>query len=167
MSRKKKKTLIRIILAAVLLVVLHFIPLDQWLGDAIVSILPDSLKGGDSDLCNTVTHRITSIVIYLIPYLIVGLDVLKGAVRKIGKGDFLDEEFLMVIATFGAFAIGDYPEATAVMLFYQVGELFPSIAVDRSRKSISSLMDICPESATVLREGREETVDPSEGTRSR
>ncbi len=180
MSRKKKKTLIRILLAAFLLVVLHFVPIEQWLGDLIVSLLPGSatnaaaeigtsssaasaaVNAADSSLCNTVTRRIVAIVLYLIPYLIIGFDVLKGAVRKIGKGDFFDEEFLMVIATFGAFAIGEYPEATEVMLFYQLGELFQSIAVDRSRKSIASLMDICPESATVLRDGGEETVDPIE-----
>ena len=102
------------------------------------------------------------IVIYLIPYLIVGLDVIKGAIKKISTGDFLDEEFLMMIATAGAFAIGEYPEATAVMLFYQVGELFQSIAVGKSRKSIAAMMDICPDTAIVLRDGAEEEVDPSE-----
>ena len=95
-------------------------------------------------------------------YLIIGYDVLLKAARNIGHGNFLDENFLMSIATLGAFAIQMYPEAAAVMLFYQVGEWFEDRAVNRTRKSISDLMDIQPESARVIRDGRAETVDPEE-----
>ena len=151
MTKKQKKTMIRILSAAALLVILHVLPLSSML---------DSLYGSDGE--HAVLRRITMILIYLIPYLIVGYDVVLGAIKKIGHGDFLDEEFLMMIATAGAFAIGEYPEATAVMLFYQVGELFQSIAVGRSRKSIAAMMDICPDTAIVLRNGAEEEVDPSE-----
>ncbi len=133
MTRKQKKTLIRVLIAAAMLVVLHFLPLEGFWN-----------------------------ALYLIPYLTVGYDVVLGAVKKIGLGSFLDEEFLMMIATIGAFIIGDYPEATLVMLFYQVGELFQSIAVGKSRKSIAAMMDICPDTAIVLRDGAEDEVDPSE-----
>ena len=133
MTRKQKKTLIRVLIAAAMLVVMHFLPLDGFWN-----------------------------ALYLIPYLTVGYDVVLGAVKKIGHGSFLDEEFLMMIATIGAFIIGDYPDATAVMLFYQVGELFQSIAVGKSRKSIAAMMDICPDTAIVLRDGAEDEVDPSE-----
>ncbi|MBR5974827.1 MAG: cadmium-translocating P-type ATPase [Clostridiales bacterium] len=151
MSKKQKKTLLRILAAAAALVLLELLP---------ISSLLDSLYGSDGG--NAVLRRATLIVIYLIPYLIVGYDVVLGAIRKIGHGDFLDEEFLMMIATVGALAVGEYPEATAVMLFYQVGELFQSIAGGRSRKSIAAMMDICPDTAIVLRDGAEEEVDPSE-----
>ena len=153
MTRKQKKILIRILTSAVLLVVLHFLPLSDIL---------ENVFGSSDDGAAPILRRAAMIVIYLIPYLIVGLDVIKGAIKKIGTGDFLDEEFLMMIATAGAFAIGEYPEATAVMLFYQVGELFQSIAVGKSRKSIAAMMDICPDTAIVLRDGAEEEVDPSE-----
>ena len=133
MTRKQKKTLIRVLIAAAMLVVMHFLPLDGFWN-----------------------------ALYLIPYLTVGYDVVLGAIKKIGHGSFLDEEFLMMIATIGAFIIGDYPDATAVMLFYQVGELFQSIAVGKSRKSIAAMMDICPDTAIVLRDGAEDEVDPSE-----
>ncbi|MBO7426138.1 MAG: cadmium-translocating P-type ATPase [Clostridiales bacterium] len=136
MTKKQKKILIRIIISAILLVALHFIPFgDRWY---------------------------LSLLAYLIPYLIIGYDIVLNAAKKLIKGRLFDEEFLMMIATVGAFIIGDYPEATAVMLFYQVGELFQSIAVGKSRKSISDLMDICPETATVIRDGVEEVVDPYE-----
>ena len=153
MTRKQKKTLTRIITAAVLLVVLHFLPLSDILG---------SIFGEAEDGAAPVLRRAATIVLYLIPYLIVGYDVVIGAIKKIGTGDFLDEEFLMMIATVGAFVIGEYPEATAVMLFYQLGELFQSIAVGKSRKSIAAMMDICPDTAVVLRNNTEEEVDPSE-----
>ena len=153
MTRKQKKILIRILTSAVLLVVLHFLPLSDIL---------ENVFGSSDDGAAPILRRAAMIVIYLIPYLIVGLDVIKGAIKKIGTGDFLDEEFLMMVATAGAFAIGEYPEATAVMLFYQVGELFQSIAVGKSRKSIAAMMDICPDTAIVLRDGAEEEVDPSE-----
>lgn len=153
MTRKQKKTLIRILTAAALLVILHFLPLSDIL---------ESIFGDAEDGAAPVLRRVATIVLYLIPYLVVGFDVVKNAIKKIGTGDFLDEEFLMMIATIGAFAIGEYPEATAVMLFYQVGELFQSIAVGKSRKSIADMMDICPDTAIVLRDGAEEEVDPSE-----
>ena len=100
------------------------------------------------------------LIIYAVPYLIAGFDVLKTAFINMIHGQFFDEKFLMMVATIGAFGAGEYPEASAVMLFYQVGELFQSIAVGRSRKSISKLMDIRPDSATVIRDGEEITVGP-------
>ena len=100
--------------------------------------------------------------IFIVSYLIVGFEILRKAVRNIFKGKIFDENFLMSIATLGAFAIGEFPEAVAVMLFYQVGELFQDYAVDKSRKSIASLMDIRPDHANVVRDGKEEKVDPSE-----
>ena len=134
MSRRHKKRLIRIIAAAVLLVAAALVPVDGWL----------------------------KAVIFLIPYFTVGYDVLWGAVRNIAHGQVFDEQFLMSIATIGAYASGEYLEAVAVMLLYQVGELFQGIAVGKSRKSISSLMDIRPDSATVLRDGEEIKVSPEE-----
>ena len=100
--------------------------------------------------------------IFIVSYLIVGFEILRKAVRNIFRGKVFDENFLMAIATLGAFAIGKFPEAVAVMLFYQVGELFQSYAVDKSRKSIASLMDIRPDYANIVRDGKEEKVDPSE-----
>ena len=101
-----------------------------------------------------------NIGIYIISYLIVGLDVLIEAIKNIFKGEVFDENFLMTIATIGAFAIGEYPEAVAVMLFYQVGEMFQSYAVDKSRKSIASLMDIRPDFANIKKNGSIEKVSP-------
>ena len=101
-----------------------------------------------------------NIGIYIISYLIVGLDVLVEAIKNIFKGEVFDENFLMTIATIGAFAIGEYPEAVAVMLFYQVGEMFQSYAVDKSRKSIASLMDIRPDFANIKKNGSIEKVSP-------
>lgn len=134
MSRKHKKRLARIIIAAVSLAVIVLLPVNE------------KIKA----------------VLYLLPYLIVGWDVLWNAVRNIAHGQVFDENFLMSLATVGAFALGDYVEATAVMLFYQVGELFQSIAVGKSRKSIAALMDIRPDSAVVLRNGEELKVSPEE-----
>lgn len=134
MSRKHKKRLARIIIAAVTLAVIAILPIE------------DKIKA----------------VLFLFPYLIVGWDVLWSAVRNIVHGQVFDENFLMSLATVGAYALGDYVEAAAVMLFYQVGELFQSIAVGKSRKSIAALMDIRPESATVLRNGEELKVSPEE-----
>ncbi|MEG1848479.1 MAG: heavy metal translocating P-type ATPase [Lachnospiraceae bacterium] len=99
---------------------------------------------------------------FLLAYFIVGGDVVKKAVRNIGHGQIFDENFLMMIATIGAFLVGEYPEAVAVMLFYQVGELFQSYAVNQSRKSITDLMDIRPDYANVYREGQSIEVDPAE-----
>ena len=134
MSRKQKTVLARIIISAVLCVVAGLLPIDG----------------------------VWKLLAFSVPYLVIGYDVLWGAVRNIIHGQIFDEQFLMAIATLGAFAIEDYPEAAAVMLFYQVGELFQSIAVGKSRKSISALMDICPEYAVVLRDGEEVTVPPEE-----
>ena len=101
-------------------------------------------------------------IIYIISYLIVGLEVVKEAIEHIIKGKVFDENFLMAIATIGAFAIGEFPEAVAVMLFYQVGELFQSYAVNKSRKSISDLMNIRPDFANVERNSKIEKVNPKE-----
>lgn len=102
------------------------------------------------------------ILMYAVPYTVIGYDVIKGAVLTLIRGRVFDEKFLMFLATAGAFVIAEYPEAVLVMLFYQVGELFQSIAVGKSRKSIASLMDIRPDSAVVLRDGEEITVSPEE-----
>ena len=100
--------------------------------------------------------------LYIISYLIVEFEIIKKAIRNIFRGKVFDENFLMTVATIGAFGIGEFPEAVAVMLFYQVGELFQSYAVDKSRKSISSLMDIRPDYANIERDGKVERVDPDE-----
>ena len=100
--------------------------------------------------------------IFILSYIIVGFEILRKAVRNIFRGEVFDENFLMAIATIGAFAIGEFPEAVAVMLFYQIGELFQSYAVDKSRKSIASLMDIRPDYANAYRNGNLEKVDPDE-----
>ena len=100
--------------------------------------------------------------IYIISYIIVGLEIVRKAIRNITRGKIFDENFLMTVATIGAFGIGEFPEAVAVMLFYQVGELFQSYAVDKSRKSISSLMDIRPDFANVERNGKLEKVEPDD-----
>lgn len=107
-------------------------------------------------------NGIIRFVVFLAAYAIIGGDVVKNAVKNIGHGQIFDENFLMVIATVGAFFVGDYPEAVAVMLFYQVGECFQSYAVNKSRKSIAALMDIRPDYANVLRDGEEKEVDPEE-----
>lgn len=100
--------------------------------------------------------------LFIISYLIVGFEILKKAVRNIFRGKVFDENFLMAVATIGAFVIGEFPEAVAVMLFYQVGELFQGYAVDKSRKSIASLMDIRPDYANIEKDGKIEKVDPDE-----
>lgn len=100
--------------------------------------------------------------IYIISYIIVGLEIVKKAIKNIIRGKIFDENFLMTIATIGAFGIGEFPEAVAVMLFYQIGELFQSYAVNKSRKSISSLMEIRPDFANVERNGKIEKVDPDD-----
>lgn len=108
------------------------------------------------------SDAILQFTVFLIGYLVVGYDVILKAVRNIGQGQVFDEHLLMVIATVGAFVIGEYPEGMAVMLFFQVGEWFERRAVGRTRESISSLMDIQPEYANVLRDGNLERVDPEE-----
>lgn len=139
MTKKQRKMLIRIIIAAVLMVGLIFVP----------------VKGA------------LRFVLYLIPYLIVGYDILRKAFKGIINGQVFDECFLMAVATIGAMAIaitgnGDYTEAIAVMLFYQIGELFQSYAVGKSRRNISELMDIRPDYANVENDGKLEKVDPDE-----
>ena len=99
--------------------------------------------------------------IYIIAYIIVGFEIVKKAIKNIFRGKVFDENFLMSVATIGAFAIGEFPEAVAVMLFYQIGELFQDYAVDKSRKSISNLMDIRPDFANLERNGKIEKVNPN------
>ena len=135
MTRKQKKHLARIIVAAVLLALVWF-------------VLP--LEG------------VWQLLAYCVPYFIVGWDVLWGAIRKILHGDLMDEEFLMSVATIGAFVLRDYKEAVAVMLFYQIGEWFQGVAVGKTRRNITQLMDLRPDYANVVRNGQEEKVDPDE-----
>ena len=134
MTNKQKRNLIRILLSAALFAAAWALPSQGYL----------------------------RIVLFLVPYAVIGYDVLWSAARNILHGQIFDENFLMSIATIGAFAIKEYPEAVAVMLFYQVGELFQSIAVGKSRRSITTLMDIRPDSATVIRGGTETVVSPEE-----
>ena len=134
MTRRQKKTLYRILAAALLTLVAALLP----------------------------AEGLWKALAFVVPYLVIGWDVLWSALRNIAHGQVFDEKFLMAIATLGAFAIGEYPEAAAVMLFYQIGEFFQSVAVGRSRKSIAALMDIRPDYANVLRHGEEQQVDPEE-----
>lgn len=154
MSPKQKKWLARIVVALVLFVCVmlftHVAPLEEWLGSRQAAVWAE-------------------FALFLVPYLIAGYDVLWEALRNIGRGQVFDENFLMSIATIGAFAMVLFPdsdphmaEGAAVMLFYQVGELFQSYAVGKSRKSISDMMDIAPEFATIERAGALEEVDPDE-----
>ena len=107
-------------------------------------------------------ENLLSFILFGISYLIIGGEVILSAIKNIIRGEVFDENFLMSIATIGAFFIGEYPEAVAVMLFYQIGEVFQGYAVNRSRKSISSLMDIRADYANVLRNGKEIRVSPEE-----
>ena len=140
MNKKQKKMLTRIIIAAVLLIVLHFVP----------------ITGVPRFIC------------YLAVYLVIGYDIVKKAFKGIKNGQVFDENFLMAIATIGAFVLavyersGDYNEAIAVMLFYQIGELFQSYAVGKSRRNITELMDIRPDYANIENDGKLEKVDPDE-----
>ena len=134
MNKKQKKVLIRIIAAVVLLIALAFVPAEGWLQFAL----------------------------YMIPYLVIGYDILKKAVKGILNRQVFDENFLMAVATIGAIALGDYKEGVAVMLFYQIGELFQSYAVGKSRRNISELMDIRPDYANVEQDGELVQVDPDE-----
>lgn len=136
MTKKQKNVLIRIIVAGVLLVAAALLPLEE--------------------------KSLLRLAAFLVPYFVIGYDVLWKAVRGIIHGQVFDENFLMCVATVGALFVGEYPEASAVMLFYQTGELFQSVAVGKSRKSISDLMDICPEYANIERDGQLEEVDPEE-----
>ena len=150
MTKKQKKVLIRIIVSAVLLVAM-----------AVTFTVLD--RTGMVDLENpSVMWRCIEIVAYLIPYLIIGYDILKKAFLGIIHGEVFDENFLMAIATVGAMVLGEYKEASAVMLFYQVGELFQSYAVGKSRKNITALMDIRPDYANIEKDGKLEQVDPDD-----
>ena len=141
MTKKQKKMLYRIIvtflLFAVLMVCEHTGRMDGW-------------------------NKIVLFVIYLVPYLVIGYDIVYKAARNISHGQVFDENFLMMIATFGAFGVGEYSEAVAVMLFYQVGELFQGYAVGKPRQSISDMMDICPEYANIEEDGVLKQVDPDD-----
>ncbi len=142
MNKRQKRDLYRIIIAAIL-----FVPLFAIEHMGLFEVLP---------------HPVFALVLCLVPYLIVGHDVIKKAALNIRNGQIFDENFLMMIATFGAFVIGEYIEAVAVMLFYQVGELFQGYAVGKSRESITALMDICPEYANLEVDGEIEEVDPDD-----
>ena len=134
MTKKQKKVLIRIIIAAVLVIALQFIPVKGYV----------------------------RVGLYMIPYFVIGYDILKKAGKGLLNRQIFDENFLMAVATIGAIALGDYKEGTAVMLFYQIGELFQSYAVGKSRRNISDLMDIRPDYANVEKDGELEQVDPDE-----
>ena len=154
MTRKQKKMRARILAAAVLLLAAKLLP-TIWLPGAIPFL---SVSHAAAD--GTTAFSLSMWPLYLAAYFTVGWDVLWRAVRNIKNGQVFDENFLMAVATVGAVGCGELAEGVAVMLFYQVGELFQSVAVDRSRKSISSLMDIRPDYANVEREGRLAQVDP-------
>lgn len=134
MNKKQKKMLIRIIVAAALIVLLKLLPVEG----------------------------ILKFVLFLIPYLVIGYDILKKAVKGILNKQVFDENFLMAVATVGAIALGDFEEGVAVMLFYQIGELFQSYAVGKSRRNISQLMDIRPDYANIEEDGSLVKVDPDE-----
>lgn len=134
MNKKQKKVLTRIIIAAVLMIAFSFFPVEGY----------------------------TAFVLFMIPYLVIGYDILIKAGKGIKNHQVFDENFLMAVATVGAIALGDYREGVAVMLFYQIGELFQSYAVGKSRRNISDLMDIRPDYANIERDGEIEEVDPDE-----
>ena len=145
MSKKQKKSLIKILVAGALALAVNLIPYEGLLEGA-----PE------------IAVKLIKAVLNLIPYLIVGYETIKKAVRGIMKKQVFDEHFLMAVATVGAFALGEYSEAVAVMLFYQIGELFESYAVGKSRRNISNLMDIRPDYANVLENGELVKKDPDE-----
>lgn len=138
MSKKQKTVLLRIIISAVLLIA--------------VKVLTSFAE----------LNRLVELLLYFIPYLVIGYDILKKAVKGIFKGQVFDENFLMAVATVGAMALGEYLEGAAVMLFYQIGELFQSVAVGRSRKNITELMDIRPDYANVEIDGKVVKADPDD-----
>ncbi len=143
MTRKQKRVLVRIIISAVLLIVC-------------------SVVGRYDFGMPEVWHERLMFVLFMIPYLIIGYDILKKAILGIVHGEVFDENFLMAVATVGAIALGEYTEGTAVMLFYQIGELFQSYAVGKSRKNIAALMDIRPDYANIEQNGELVQVDPDE-----
>ena len=134
LNKKQKKILIRIIISTVLIVIFSLLPLEGWLQFGL----------------------------FMIPYFIIGYDILKKAGKGILNHQVFDENFLMAVATIGAIVLGDYKEGVAVMLFYQIGELFQSYAVGKSRRNISDLMDIRPDYANIEKDGQLEQVDPDE-----
>ena len=138
MTKKQKKSLYIIIISFCLFL----------LGKLLENLLP--------------VPELVIFMIFFAAYLLTGLEVLKKAVINISRGQVFDENFLMALATIGAFGIGDFAEGVAVMIFYRVGELFEKVAVGKSRKSISDLMDICPDIAHIERDGEIEDVDPEE-----
>lgn len=143
MNKKQKVMLVRIVITSILMITLHFLPLE--------GVFPDEN-----------TRRMAEAGLYLIPYLVIGCDILRKAVLGIFHGDVFDENFLMAIATSGAMVIGEYEEGAAVMLFYQIGELFQSYAVGKSRRNITELMDIRPDYANIEEDGEIKQVDPDE-----
>ncbi len=155
MTRKQKKVLVRIIAAAVLLAAVSLMPEIPMHRD--IPLLTEPVDGApDYGLA------LLKWPLYLIPYFVIGWDILWKAVRNISRGQVFDENFLMCVATIGALVLGEYSEAVGVMLFYQVGELFQSVAVGKSRRSIAQLMDIRPDCANVERDGQILEVDPDE-----
>ena len=138
MTKKQKKILVRIIVSVILLALV-------WTADELIEF-----------------NVWTRLALYLVPYFIIGYDILKKAIKGIFKGQVFDENFLMAVATVGAFALKEFREASAVMLFYQIGELFQSIAVGKSRKNIAALMDIRPDYANIFRDGKIVKVSPEE-----
>jgi len=147
MNKKQKKVLKRIIIASISLIVIT----------AIWDLIIDSFFPNQNIILN-----IVKLIIYLIPYYIIGNDILKKALKGIKNKQVFDENFLMAVATLGALALGEYSEAVAVMLFYQIGELFQSYAVGKSRENITALMDIRPDYANVEADGEMQTLDPDE-----
>ena len=134
MNKKQKKVFIRIIIAFALIIMLKWIPVEGYVRFAL----------------------------YMVPYLVIGYDILRKAGKGILNRQVFDENFLMAVATVGAIALGDYTEGVSVMLFYQIGELFQSYAVGKSRRNISELMDIRPDYANIEKDGQLEQVDPDE-----
>ncbi len=134
MNKKQKKVFIRIIVAAALMIILSLLPIEGYL----------------------------RLGLFMIPYLVISYDILRKAIKGILNKQVFDENFLMAVATIGAIILGEYTEGVAVMLFYQIGELFQSYAVGKSRRNISELMDIRPDYANVQRDGKLEKVDPDE-----
>ena len=143
MTKKQKKMLIRILITFVLFAILFVCE--------------------HTGILAPLEGTFLLFLIYLVPYLVIGYDIIYKAARNISHGQVFDENFLMMIATFGAFGVGEYSEAVAVMLFYQVGELFQGYAVGKSRQSISDMMDICPEYANIEKDGVLQQVDPEDG----
>ncbi len=154
MTRKQKNMLVRIIVAAVLLIAASLMPDIPVPG--YIPPLSEIVLGGPY------AYVLARWPLYLIPYCVIGWDILWKAVRNIGHGQVFDENFLMCVATVGALVLGEHSEAVGVMLFYQVGELFQSYAVGKSRRSIAQLMDIRPDVANVERDGQILEVDPDE-----